>query len=180
MEDGTKDEYLFLQRREKDDAGHVAALVLRQLQSLHNSYGGYQIDRLQHSLQAATRAHRDGANEEMVVAALVHDIGDCLALYNHGEFAAAILRPYVSEATYWVVKHHGVFQTFYYAHHLGGDRNARDRYRENPHYQEAVDFCHQWDQCSFDPGYETLPLSFFEPMVRRIFSREPFMHGVKA
>jgi predicted HD phosphohydrolase len=179
MEDGTKDEYLFLHRLEKDDASGVADRVLHQLQSLRNSYGGYQIDRFQHSLQTATRAHRDGADEEMVVAALVHDIGDCLALYNHGEFAAAILRPYVSEATYWIVKHHGVFQAFYYAHHLGEDRNARERYRGNPHYQETVNFCHKWDQCSFDSGYETLPLSFFEPMVRQIFSREPFQHNLK-
>ena len=132
----------------------------------------------EHSLQSATRAHRDGADEETVVAALLHDIGDLLAPHNHSELAAAVLRPYVSERTYWVVRQHGLFQSYYYAHHMGGDRNARDRYIDHPWYQDAVDFCHRWDQSSFDPEYESLPLEFFEPMVRRIFAREPFSMGM--
>ena len=132
------------------------------------------MDRLEHSLQSATRAYRDGADEEMVVAALLHDIGDLLSPYNHSEMAAAVLRPYVSEKTHWIVRHHGLFQSYYYAHHTGGDRNARDAYRDHPWYQDTVDFCHKWDQSSFDPDYESLPLEFFEPMVRRIFAREPF------
>ena len=134
---------------------------------------------MEHSLQCATRAHRDGADEEMVVAALLHDIGDLLSPFNHSELAAAVLRPYVAERTYWIVRHHGLFQSYYYAHHTGGDRHARDAYRDHPWYQDTVEFCHRWDQSSFDPTYELLPLEFFEPMVRRIFGRAPFSESVK-
>ncbi len=177
MEDGTREDYELLERLEAEFAGGTADRVLEQLRSLAGSLGGYRIDRLEHSLQAATRAYRDGADEETVVAVLLHDIGDLLSPYNHSELAAAALRPYVSERTYWIVRQHGLFQSYYYAHHLGGDRNARDKYVEHPWYQDAVDFCHRWDQASFDPEYEWLPLEFFEPMVRRIFAREPFSAG---
>ena len=113
----------------------------------------------------------------MVVAALLHDIGDMIAPYNHSELAAAVLRPYVSERTYWIVLHHGLFQSYYYAHHTGGDRNARDAYRDHPWYQDTVEFCHRWDQSSFDPEYESLPLEFFVPIVQRVFDRPPFQDG---
>ena len=99
------------------------------------------------------------------------DIGDGLAVFNHSQFAASILRPYVSEKVYWIVKHHGVFQNYYYAHHIGKDRNARDRYKDSPYYQATVDFCEKWDQASFDPNYESFPLEYFEPMVKRIFAK---------
>ena len=174
MAAGTREDYELLERLEAEFAAGTADRVLEQLRSLSGSLGGYQIDRLEHSLQAATGAHRDDADEETVVAALLHDIGDLLSPYNHSELAAAVLRPYVSERTYWIVRQHGLFQSYYYAHHFGDDRNARDRYIDHPWYQDAVDFCHLWDQSSFDPTYESLPLEFFEPMVRRIFAREPF------
>ena len=174
MEDGTREEYEFLSRLETTYANGVADRVLDYFRSLGQTFDGYAVTRQEHGLQSATRALRDGAEAEMVVAALLHDIGDALAPCNHGEFAAAILRPYVSERTYWIVKHHGIFQAYYYAHHLGDDRNARDRFKDHPHYQATVDFCHDWDQASFDPDYDTLPLEHFEPMVRRIFGREPF------
>lgn len=174
MEDGSKEDYLLLERLENEHSSGTTDRILAQMKQLKNSLGGYQIDRLEHSLQTATRAYRDGADEEMVVAALLHDIGDLLAPHNHSEVAAAILKPYVSRRTYWVVKHHGQFQTYYYAHHLGGDRNARESYRGHPYFQDAVDFCHLWDQPSFDPDYDSMALEAFEPMIRRIFSREPF------
>ena len=177
MAEGTKEDYELLERLEADFARDTADRVLAMLRDLAGSLSGYQIDRLEHSLQCATRAHRDGAEEEMVMAALLHDIGDMIAPHNHSELAAAVLRPYVSERTYWIVLHHGLFQSYYYAHHTGGDRNARDAYRGQPWYQDTVDFCHQWDQSSFDPSYESLPLEFFEPMVRRIFARPPFEGG---
>jgi len=176
MADGSAEEYRFLDRIEHRFVEHTADRVLAHLQQLRGSLGGYRIDRYQHSLQSATRAYRDGASEELVVAALLHDIGDMLAPCNHGELAAAILRPYVSDRTYWIVKHHGIFQAYYYAHHLGGDRNARDRYVDHPAYKATVDFCERWDQTSFDPDFETLSIEIFEPMVRRIFAREPFAH----
>jgi predicted HD phosphohydrolase len=176
MKDGTREDYLLL---EKFEAQHAAGLVdrlLAQLRALKDEPLPFKVDRLEHSLQVATRAHRDGADEEMVVAALLHDIGDELAPYNHCELAAAILRPYVSERTYWVVKHHGVFQAHYYAQHYGQNVDERDRYKDSPHYQTCVDFCERWDQEAFDPAYPSLPLEFFEPMVRRVFAREPFKH----
>ena len=176
MADGTREDYELLERFEEEFAAGTADRVLAHLRELSDSVAGYQVDRLEHSLQSATRAYRDGADEEMVVAALLHDIDDLLAPHSHGELAALLLRPYVTEKTYWIVRHHGLFQFFYYAHHLGGDRHARDKYRDHPWYQDAVDFCHRWDQCAFDPDYDTLPLEFFEPMVRRIFAREPFGH----
>ncbi len=174
MAEGTREDYELLERLEAKFAEDTADRVLAQLGGLAGSLSGYRVDRLEHSLQCATRAHCDGASEELVVAALLHDIGDLLSPYNHSELAAAVLRPYVSEQTYWIVRHHGLFQSYYYAHHLGGDRDARDAYREHPWYQDAVDFCHRWDQPSFDPDYPSLPLEFFEPMVRRIFARTPF------
>lgn len=177
MAAGTREDYELLERLEAQFASGTADRVLEQLRGLAGSLAGYKVDRLEHSLQAATRAYRDGADEEIVVAALLHDIGDLLAPHNHSEVAAAVLRPYVSERTYWVVRNHGLFQSYYYAHHMGGDRNARDRYIDHPWYQDAVDFCHRWDQSSFDPEYESLPLEFFEPMVRRTFAREPFSAG---
>ena len=177
MTEGTRADYELLERLETQFAAQTADRILEHLRALAGSLAGYRVDRLEHSLQTATRAHRDGADEEMVVAALLHDIGDLLSPHNHSELAAAVLRPYVSERTCWVVRQHGLFQSYYYAHHLGGDRHARDRYRDHPWYQAAVDFCHRWDQPSFDPEYPVLPLEYFEPMVRRIFARAPFSHA---
>ena len=174
MAEGTREDYELLERLETEFAAETADRVLAELRGLAGSLAGYQVDRLEHSLQTATRAYRDRADEELVVAALLHDIGDLLAPCGHSEVAAAVLRPYVSARTCWIVRHHGLFQLYYYAHYLGGDRNARDRYRDHPWYQDAVDFCHRWDQPSFDPDYQSLPLEFFEPMVRRVFAREPF------
>ena len=177
MAAGTREDYELLERLEAQFASNTADRVLEQLRGLAGSLAGYKVDRLEHSLQSATRAYRDGADEELVVAALLHDIGDLLAPHNHSEMAAAVLRPYVTERTYWVVRQHGLFQSYYYAHHMGGDRNARDRYIDHPWYQDAVDFCHRWDQSSFDPEYDSFPLEFFEPTVRRVFAREPFSAG---
>ena len=174
MEDGTREDYELLERLEREYAAGTADRVLAHLQELRGSLGGYRIDRLEHSLQTATRAYRRQADTELVVAALLHDIGDLLAPHNHSQLAAVILKPYVSRQTHWIIRHHGLFQTYYYAHHSGGDRHARDRYREHPCYQATVDFCQLYDQPSFDPDYNSLPLDFFEPMVRQIFAREPY------
>lgn len=145
--------------------------MLAAICSLDEDWTPYPINRYQHCLQAATRAYTDGADEEIIVAALVHDIGDILSPYNHGELAAAMMKPYVSERTWWILKHHCVFQGFYYNHHLGGDRNARDKYRDSPHWEACRKFCHDYDQCAFDPDYPTKPLEFFEPILRRVLSR---------
>ncbi len=177
MADGSAEDYMLLERLEKQQAAGVADRVLEHLRGLESSFAGYQVDRLEHSLQCASRAQRDGAGEELVVVALLHDIGDMLAPLNHSEMAAAILRPYVSEESYRIAKWHGLFQTYYYAHHLGGDRNARERFRGHQFFEATVRFCDNWDQPAFDPQYDTMPLKTFEPMVRRVFSREPFAYG---
>lgn len=167
MEDGTAEEYAFLAGIEAQEMQAFPDRVLGWLRTMADS-AGYRISRLEHCLQAATRAHRAGEDEETVVCTLLHDVGDYLAPANHSEVAAAMLRPYVSERNYWVVKHHGVFQGYYYFHHQGQDRNVRDRWRDHPYYQATVDFCANYDQNSFDPDYDWEPLSFFEPMVRHV------------
>lgn len=175
MAHGTRAEYEFLALKEEEYVQALPERIMHALERLSASISGYKVTRLEHSLQGATRAHRAGEDEELVVAVLVHDIGDDLAPYTHSELAASILRPFVSEQTYWVVKHHGLFQTYYYAHHYGEDRHARDRLKDHPYYEPTVAFCEKYDQNCFDPDYDTLPLSFFEPMVRRLFSRAPTM-----
>ena len=174
MKNGTKDDYLFLDKHEKDFAGKTAERILKFMSNLTETLEGYQISRLEHSLQSATRAYKNGESEEMIVAALLHDIGDELAPMNHSEYAASILKPYVSEKTHWIIEKHGVFQMYYYAHHLGGDRNKRDQYKNHRYYQDTINFCEKYDQNSFDPDYKSLPLDFFRPMVKKIFSRKPY------
>jgi predicted HD phosphohydrolase len=170
MADGTREDYALLAKLEERELDGFADRVLGWLKTMDDS-AGYQITRLEHSLQAATRAHRAGEDEETVVCVLLHDIGDHLAPANHSEVAAAVLRPYVSERNYWIVKHHGVFQGVYYFHFDGADPNTRDRWKDHPYYQATVDFCANYDQNSFDPAYDWEPLSFFEPMVHRVLAK---------
>jgi predicted HD phosphohydrolase len=174
MKKGTKEDYLLLDKNEKDFAKKTADRILKFLSSLTETLEGYQVSRLEHSLQSATRALHAGESEEMIVAALLHDIGDELAPMNHSEYAASILKPYVSEKTHWIVEKHGEFQAYYYAHHLGGNRNKRDKYKGHKYFDACVNFCEKYDQCSFDPDYESYPLEKFEPMVRNIFARKPY------
>ena len=174
MKNGSKEDYLLLDKHEKKYVEGTADRILKFMAGLNSTLEGYQVSRLEHSLQSATRAIRDNASEEMIVATLLHDIGDELAPMNHSEYAAAVLKPYVSEKTHWIIEKHGEFQMYYYAHHLGGNRNQRDKYKGHKYYQDTVDFCENWDQKSFDPNYKSLTLKEFEPMVRKIFSRKPY------
>ena len=173
MEDGTREDYLLLDESERQYAQGLADRVLESMRKLDHSLFGFRVTRLQHSLQTATRALRDGADDEMVLAALLHDIGDEIAPYNHSEMAAAIVRPYVRPEVAWIVEQHGLFQNYYYVHHLGGDRNARERLRDHPWYAACVHFCAAWDQSSFDPDYPNESLEFFTPLVRRMIARTP-------
>ena len=170
MEDGTREEYEYLDSLEADYIAGLPERIMEALRKLENSLSGYRINRLEHSLQGATRAQRAGESDEMIIAVLLHDIGDDLAPCSHSEMAAAILRPFVSEKLYWVVKHHGIFQMYYYAHHCGGDRNAREMFKDHAWYQDAIDFCHNYDQNCFDPDYATEPLEFFAPVLRRVLA----------
>ena len=171
MDQGTAEDYRLLAAAHERERADVADAVLGALLALRGHNPGYPIDRYQHSLQTASRALADGADEEMLCVALLHDIGDLLAPDNHSAFAAAVLRPYVSEANHWLVCHHGLFQGYYYFHHYGADRDARERFRGHPCFARTVDFCERWDQRAFDPRYPTRPLAHFEPMVRRLFAR---------
>lgn len=174
MEDGTNEEYLRVFELLKKFELGLADRVLSALQLLKNSYPGETVNRYVHSLQTATRAHRDGREEEYVVAALLHDLGDMLASENHSEYAASILKPYVRPHTYWMIRQHGLFQGYYYFHHFGVDRNARENHRGHPAYELCRDFCAKYDQMAFDPDYDTMQIEAFEPMVRRLFAREPW------
>jgi predicted HD phosphohydrolase len=146
---------------------------LELLKDLGEGHGAAAVDRYVHSLQTATRAMHDGADDETVVCALLHDIGDVLAPRNHGEFVASILHPYVSDENWWVIKHHDLFQGYYYFQYVGKDPHIRDAYRGHPYFKSCVRFCQRWDQLSFDPAYPTEPLDRFVPMVRDIFARSP-------
>lgn len=174
LSDGTTEDYRYLEGLEKLHDHRLADDVLALLKSVDTPDTGYPVSPYRHCLQTATRAYRDGADEETVVVALLHDMADRIAPQSHGQVAADILGRYVSERNRWVVETHPVFQGYYYYHHVGGDRNARDRFRGHPHFQAAADFCERWDQVSFDPDYDTMPLAAFEPMVRRLFQRTPF------
>lgn len=174
MKNGTKEEYLFLTDLEDQYAKATADRVLAYMERMDTTLEGYQISRLEHSLQTASRALRDEQSDEFIVAALLHDIGDELAPLNHGEYAASILKPYVSVKTHWIVEKHGIFQSYYYANFLGRNRYARERYARSEHYRDTVRFCELYDQNSFDPNYKSLSLQEFEPYVNQIFSREPY------
>jgi len=145
--------------------------LLASLRTLGDEAGGFAVDRLTHSLQTATRAHRGGRDEEYVVCALMHDIGDLMGPANHAEIGAVIMKPYVSEANYWMMDKHGVFQGYYFFHHIGLDRDMREQFRGHRHFEYAAQFCHLYDQNSFDPDYDTMPLEAFEPMLRRVVER---------
>jgi len=145
--------------------------VIAHLQLLAGDYGGFPVDRYTHSLQTATRALRDGRDEEYVVCALLHDIGDTLGSFNHPDIAAAILQPFVSDENLWMVKHHGIFQGHYFFHHVGLDREMREQFRSHPCFERTAEFCAKYDNPAFDPKAETLPISEFEPMLRRVMAR---------
>ncbi len=173
MKDGTRQDYELLRDLE---APYIAGTADRLLQELarqgEETLAGYKVTRLEHGLQTATRARRDGAELDWVVAALLHDIGDGLAPQNHDRMAAEILRPFVREEVTWVVAHHGVFQMVYFAHHYGWDREQRRQYADSPYYASCVDFCERWDQASFDPDYPMDPLESFAEDVHAVFARK--------
>ncbi len=155
---------------ERFRAGHVDRILV-QMRALGTDDGGFAVDRLEHCLQTATRAYRAGCDEEYVVCALLHDIGDLMCPSNHADMAAAMLKPYVSEANHWMVANHTIFQGYYYFHHLGRDRNLREQFRGHPHFEHTAAFCHLYDQNSFETDFDSMPLEAFEPMLRRVLDQ---------
>ena len=178
MDEGTPTDYELLSRLEDEFVTTLPERILDALKNLDNSLAGYQISRLEHSLQSATRAECDGADIEMIVGALIYDLGDDLAPLNYSQLAAAIIRPYVRSEVAWIIEHHGIFQLYYYGDATGVDKNAREIHRGHKWFDSCENFCERWDQMTFDPSYTSYPLAHFTPMVREIFSRPPFDPGI--
>ena len=178
MKDGDKEDYVFLDDLEREYTKGTADRILSAMVDLDKSLTGFQVTRLGHSLQSATRAWYDGADEDWIVGALLHDIGDIFAPHNHDEYAATILKPFVREQVCWCVQTHGDFQLVYFAQHVGANPNKRDVYVGNPYFDDCVEFCERWDQASFDPDYKNKPLEFFVDMVRDVFARPAYDENV--
>lgn len=170
MKAGTAAEWQIVLAHGLDYSARLAERILDYLGQLAGHHGGYAVDRLEHSLQTATRALRDGRDEEYVVCALVHDIGDMLCTFNHSDLAAAVVRPFVSEKNHFMVQNHGIFQGYYFFEHFGLDPNARERFRGHAWFDYTAEFCELYDQAAFDPSYRSMSLEDFAPMVRRLFS----------
>jgi predicted HD phosphohydrolase len=168
MTESTVEDWAAIGRVNQAHRGEHVDRILAHLKLLDGDDGGFAVDRLEHSLQTATRAHRAGQDEEYVVCALLHDVGDILLPASHAELGAAILKPYVSERNHWMMEKHGIFQGYYFFHHIGLDRDMREEFRGHPDFEYTAQFCHLYDQNSFDPAYDTMPLDAFVPMMRRV------------
>lgn len=171
MEDGSVEDWSIIAQDFAAYATQLPDRILTHLRLLDGDFGGFPVDRLSHSLQTATLAHRDGRDEEYVVCALLHDIGDTLGSYNHADIAAAILKPFVNPENHWMIEKHAIFQGYYFFHHLGLDRHLREQFKDHPQFEQTIEFCARYDAAAFDPEGETLPLEFFEPMLRRVFAK---------
>ncbi len=171
MKDGTAQDWKIIAESFSQYAGGLADRIMTHLKLLKGDFGGFPVDRMTHCLQTATLAHRDGKDDEYVVCALLHDIGDTLGTYNHADVAAVLLEPFVSDANHWMIKHHAIFQGYHFFHYLGMDRNMRDNFKDHAHFKRTLEFVSKYDSPAFDPQGETLGLDYFEPMLRRVFAQ---------
>jgi predicted HD phosphohydrolase len=174
FEESTKADWDIIIGRIGETQAMVPENIVHQLKLLSDDEAGYPVTRLEHCLQTATRAERDGRDEEYVLCALLHDIGDALSPYNHEQIAAAILKPFVSEANHFMVAHHGIFQGFYFWHHIGMDKDARLAYRSSPYFEYTVEFCAKYDGISFDKDYRSEPLEHYVPLINSFFGSRDF------
>ena len=170
FQESTKEDWSLIMRQIGNTQNMVADNALHLLRQLSNDHGGFPVSRLEHSLQTATRAEQDGRDAQYVVCALIHDIGDTLAPFNHPYIASTMLKPVVSEANHFMVAQHGIFQGYYFWHHIGMDRNARDAFRDSPYFDYTEEFCVKYDSPAFDPDFVSAPLEHFEPLVRELFA----------
>jgi predicted HD phosphohydrolase len=170
MTEGTKEDWDKIAVGAIELAAGLPDRVLTHLRELGGDYGGFAVDRLVHSLQTATRAYRADRDDEYVFCALIHDIGDLLGPLNHADVAAAVVKPFVSEQNHWMVEKHAIFQGYYFFHHLGLDPDLREQFRAHEWFDYTAEFCQEYDQAAFDPGYDTLPLEHFEPLVRQVMT----------
>lgn len=173
FEESTAEDWMIIANNAAETQRRVADHTLMLLRLLESDHGGFPVNRLEHSLQTAARAENGGESEEYVMCALLHDIGDTIAPRHHPIIAADMLKGIVSEGHHWMVEHHGIFQGYYFWHHLGGDRNTRDQYRNSPHYDLTDEFTYKYDQPAFDPDYVSPSLHYYEPMIRRLFDPKP-------
>lgn len=171
MSDSTAEDWQGIMGEQMQFLSKLPDRILAHLQLLDEDYGGFPVDRLQHSLQTAELAADAGEDEQFVVCALLHDIGDTLGSTNHADVAAAILQPFVSEANYWMIKHHAIVQGYNFFHHIGLDRNLRDTLKDHPYYAQTERFVSKYDDLAFDARKPKLALSLFEPMVRNVFAK---------
>jgi predicted HD phosphohydrolase len=170
--ESTQDDWQLIGRELQRFAKQLPDRLIAHLRLLQGDHGGFPVDRLEHCLQTATRAYQAGRDEEYVVCALLHDIGDTLGPHNHADIAAAIVQPFVSEENHWIVKHHAIFQGYYFFHYLGLDRDLREKFRGHPYFEKTEEFCRLFDQVAFDRNFKSMPLEAFEPMLNKVF-REP-------
>jgi predicted HD phosphohydrolase len=170
MTEGTKEDWDKIAVGAIELAAGLPDRVLAHLRQLGGDYGGFAVDRLEHSLQTATRAYRADRDDEYVFCALIHDIGDLLGPLNHADVAAAVVKPFVSEQNHWMVEKHAIFQGYYFFHHLGLDPDLREQFRGHEWFDYTAEFCQEYDQAAFDPGYDTLPLEHFEPLLRQVMA----------
>lgn len=170
MTESTQEDWAIIAGASAQYGRELPERIVSHLNLLKGDCGGFVVDRLEHSLQTATRAFRDGRDEEYVVCALLHDIGDVLCPRNHPDIGAAMVFPFVSEANHWMVQQHGIFQGYYFFHHLGLDRDMREQFRGHPHFEYTAQFCHLYDQAAFDPNYESMPMEAFVPMLHRVMT----------
>ena len=171
MTDGTVNDWERIATCAKEYVKGLPDRILAEMRRLDDGPDAFAVGRLEHCLQTATRAYKDGRDEEYVVCALVHDIGDGLASVNHAELGAAILKPYISEKNHWMMENHSIFQGYYFFHYLGLDKSMRDKYKDHPYFEYTAEFCEKYDQNSFDPNYKSMTLEDFEPMLRRLLAR---------
>lgn len=172
FQESTPREWQLIGKAHRKERKLVVSRIVEQLKLLAESDGGFPVNRLEHSLQTATRAYRAGENDEYIAVALLHDIGDVLSPDNHGEVVAAMLKPYISEENYFLLKHHTDFQGYYYYHHIGKDRNVRDQYADSAHYAHTEKFCRLYDSQSFDAEYKSEPLEFFIPYIDKLLNKK--------
>ncbi len=170
MVEGSAEDWAIIAKASGEFAKGLLTRIEGHLNLLRGDCGGFAIDRYEHSLQTATRAHQAGKDEEYIVCALLHDIGDILGPRNHADIGAAILQPYVSEENHWMLEKHGVFQGYYFFSYLGLDRDMREQYRGHPAFEHTAQFCHLFDQTAFDPNYTSMPIEAFRPMMERVFA----------
>lgn len=172
MDQSTAEDWMKIGGEVAKRQSQMPAMIKSMLRQLEDQVDGFSMNQLQHALQTATMAERGGASEELVVAALCHDIGKVISVINHPAIAAEILKPYVSPETYEIVRTHQDFQGKHYYEHFGMNPNLRQQHESQPWFELAKKFTDEWDQAAFDPDYDTLPLEHFEPMIDRVFSKE--------